>query len=426
MANNTSKSLRNTMLYQVYVRNYSNAGTFQAVKDDLTRIKDLGTDVLYLLPVHPIGVKNRKGGLGSPYSIQDYRAMNAELGTMDDFQALIKSTHDAGMKFMMDIVFNHTSYDSWLFEHHKEWFYQNEAGEYTNRIADWWDITDFDYSQSKDLDTYLIDTLVMYAKMGVDGFRFDVANILPLSFLHAAREEVLKVDPDSIWLSETTHGFFTKMIRDQGFSALSEGEIYRVFDMSYDYDLHPYFEGYLKGEKPLQAFVDFLNMQEEIYPENYIKMRNLENHDFGRIAGMVKNPNTLKAWHALSFFLRGSTLIYMGGEYSDPHLPDLFDKDVIPRDGEDLSDWIRTLRKVTDDDALSHGAVTYTNANGGVEVTYTHGEKTMVGLFNLSDAKGHAHLSVPDGTYKDLLHGELVTVKDGQTAWPMSAIIFTL
>lgn len=425
MAENTPLHYRSLLLYQVYVRNYSEAGNFKAVEKDLKRIKDLGTDVLYLLPVHPIGVKNRKGTLGSPYSIKDYRAINEELGTMEDFQDLIQATHDHGMKIMMDIVFNHTSYDSWLFEHHKEWFYQNPKGEYTNKVADWWDITDLDYKDKK-LYTYLIETLVMYAKMGVDGFRWDVANLLPLDFLKQAREAVLNVDPDSIWLSETTHGHFTKTIRDQGFYALSEGEIFQTFDMAYDYDYHPQYEGYLKKEKPLQSLVDFLTLQDEIYPANYIKLRNLENHDFGRVAGHLKSDKTLlKAWHAFSFFQKGATMIYMGGEYSDPKHPDLFNKDVIDLTGENLSEWIVKLKKITEEDTFYEGAVTY-QKDPDFDVVTTHyqkGSKALLGVFNLSKASGQIKVPFDDGTYQDALSGQTITVKHGQLPIPTSAMI---
>ena len=428
MARNTKKDLRKMMLYQVYVRNYSEDGTFNALTKDLDRIKDLGTDILYLLPVHPIGKKNRKGILGSPYSIQDYREINDELGTMDDFKNLIQETHEKGMKLMMDIVFNHTSYDSWLFENKKEWFYQNEKGEYTNRVADWWDITDLDYSKDKALWDYLIETLVMYTKMGVDGFRFDVANILPLKFLEEAREAVLKVNPDSIWLSETTHGFFTKTMRDKGFMCLSEGEIFNVFDMAYDYDLHPFFEGYLKKEKPLERYVEFLNTQDEIYPDNYIKMRNLDNHDFGRIAGMVSNEDTLKAWHALNFFLKGSKMLYMGAEYSHPKLPDLFNKDVITRNGEDLSGWIKTLSQIAKTDALAFGAVEYSKdrTKDVIIIRYHHKSENYLGIFNVNQEEGLLELSIPDGNYIDLLSEKEVQVNMNQTDIPKSAIIFKL
>lgn len=425
MALNTQVALRKKMLYQVYVRNFSEEGTLKAVEKDLTRIKELGTDVLYLLPVHPIGQKNRKGTLGSPYSIQDYRAINPELGTMEDFQSLIDQTHQHGMTLMMDIVFNHTSYDSVLLSEHKEWFYQNEKGAYTNRVADWWDITDFDYTQSHDLYDYLIDTLLIYTRMGVDGFRFDVANVLPLDFLKEARAKVLAVNPASIWLSETTHGHFTKMMRDKGFEALSEGEIYQVFDMSYDYDVHPFFEGYLKKENSLDKYIEYLRLQEEIYPSNYIKLRNVENHDFGRLAGLVKTLNPLKAWHALSFVLKGATMIYMGGEFADAKHPDLFNKDVMDVSGPDLTGWIQAAKAVSEDSLVFRGVVHYSKPADKdiLMVHYRLNDSQLIGVFNVNEETGSLALDWPDGTYTDLLTHKDVVVKLGHIESPKSAII---
>lgn len=109
MAVDTEKTLRNQVLYSIYVRNYSEAGTFAAVQADLDRIKALGTDIIWLLPIHPTGEKHRKGTLGSPYAIRDYRAVNPEFGTLDDFRHLVDAIHDRGMKCIIDVVYNHTS-----------------------------------------------------------------------------------------------------------------------------------------------------------------------------------------------------------------------------------------------------------------------------------------------------------------------------
>ncbi|MCK5732087.1 MAG: alpha-amylase, partial [Tenericutes bacterium] len=143
---NTNIKLRNLVIYQIYVRNFSEAGTFQAVIDDLDRIKELGIDVVYLLPIHPIGEVGRKGKLGCPYSIKDYRKIRPELGAFSDFQRLIDEVHNHKMKIMMDVVFNHTSKDSVLLESHPEYFYQNKDGEITSKVEDWSDVADLDYS----------------------------------------------------------------------------------------------------------------------------------------------------------------------------------------------------------------------------------------------------------------------------------------
>ena len=193
MAVDTKKSLRNQVLYSIYVRNYSKEGTFDAVQADLDRIKALGTDIIWLLPIHPTGEKNRKGSLGSPYAIRDYRAVNPEFGTLDDFRHLVDAIHARGMKCIIDVVYNHTSPDSWLAENHPEWFYHKPDGSLGNRFGDWWDVADLDYSHPELWD-YQIETLKTWARL-VDGFRCDVAPLVPLEFWKRARAEVATVRP---------------------------------------------------------------------------------------------------------------------------------------------------------------------------------------------------------------------------------------
>jgi glycosidase len=415
MSQNSDIKLRNTMIYQVYVRNYSESGTFNAVADDLARIKALGTDIVYLLPIHPIGEVDRKGKLGSPYSIKDFYKINQELGTLEDFKALINAVHDHGMKLMMDIVFNHTSYDSRLLKDHPEYFYRNAKGQFTNRVGDWWDITDLDYGKNKGLWTYLIDNLVYYTNMGVDAFRFDVASFLPLDFLKEAHAAVSKINPQTIWLTESVHGPFLKMFRDQGFDGLSESELFQVFDMAYDYDTHGAFEAYLLNEGPLQDYIDWVRRQEEIYPKNYIKLRNLENHDFGRIAKLVNEDQTLlKNWHAFSFFNKGATMIFNGGEFSDAKHPDLFNKDVIDRSGTDLSSFIKTCRDCVNDPICYQGAYTINKAKDKdvIIASYQLDNQKRLGIFNVSHAKGVVDIGLNDGEYHNMITGKTFDVNN--------------
>ena len=177
MSINTKKDLRNLFIYQVYSRNHNESGTFKEFINDLDRIKKMGVDIIYLLPIHKIGQKQKKGDLGCPYSIQDFRSINPEYGTIEDFKQLIKEIHNRDMKLMIDVVYNHTSYDSVLLEKHPEYFYKNEKGEFANRVGDWWDITDLDYSVDPGLSEELISTLVYWTKLGVDGFRWDVTSL---------------------------------------------------------------------------------------------------------------------------------------------------------------------------------------------------------------------------------------------------------
>ena len=176
MAKNTAKSYRNQVMYCVFVRSHTPEGTFEGVRRDLERIKGLGVDVVWLMPIHPVGEQCRKGSLGSPYAIRDYRAVDPEYGTLEDFTRLVDAIHQLGMKCIIDVVYNHTSPDSVLAREHPEWFYRRPDGGFGNRVGDWWDVIDLDYSQPGLWD-YQIETLKYWASM-VDGFRCDVAPLV--------------------------------------------------------------------------------------------------------------------------------------------------------------------------------------------------------------------------------------------------------
>ena len=136
MALDTDLSLRNKMIYSVFVRNYSSEGTLKAVEKDLSRIRSLGTDIIWLMPIQPSGMDHRKGTVGSPYAIQDYRRVDPALGTMDDFISLCNAIHVRGMKIILDVVYHHTSPDSVLAKTHPEWFCHKADGSFGNRIGD--------------------------------------------------------------------------------------------------------------------------------------------------------------------------------------------------------------------------------------------------------------------------------------------------
>ncbi len=425
MSITTEKDLRNLLFYQVYVRNHSKEGTFKAVEKDLDRIKKLGVDYVYLIPIHKIGQKMKKGELGCPYSIQDYKSINPDYGTLEDFQDLIKATHDKGMKFMIDIVFNHTSHDSLLLEKHPEYFYVNDEGQFANRVGDWWDITDLDYSNDIGLWEELIDTLEYWAKMGIDGYRWDVASVLPLEFLEEAHERMLDINPNFLFLSESVHGGFTRYLRNQGYSCLSESEIYQVFDIAYDYDTHPYFEGYLKGEIPFSRYIEELRRQDEIYSDNYVKLRNLENHDFGRFAPMVNNDiEKINNWTSLAFFSKGATMIYAGQEKLDNNLPSLFDKDLVNWDGKDISLIISKLASITKNKIFSYGFYDIINSDKDVYIgNYKYLDKEVFGIFNVGLEEGFIEVDIKDGAYINVISNEQVIVKEGKIKLSNNPII---
>jgi len=402
MAKNTEISLRNKVIYSVYVRNHTNDGTFNAVAEDLDRIKSLGTDIIWFMPIHPIGVKNKKGSLGCPYANKDYRTTNPEYGTMDDFKSLVEKIHAKGMKCIIDVVYNHTSPDSNLSVEHPEFFYRKPDGNFGNKVGDWSDIIDLDYS-NKELWQYQIDSLVMWAKI-VDGFRCDVASFVPVEFWKQAREAVAKVNPDCIWLAESVHSSFNVFSRKSGIYTASDYELFDAFDMEYDYDIREVFDKYLKGETSLSNYMDMFNYQEAIYPQNYDKMRCLENHDQPRICHYVKNRSDLENYTAFLYFLKGSTLIYAGQEFGCDETPSLFDKDVFPRNtGIDLSNLLAKLdtikKTVLDDDDYFRADADDENDIAILERDNNKSKK--VGIFSLKSKSADVKkLTSPTATIK--------------------------
>ena len=187
-----------------------------------------------------------------------------------------------GRKCIIDVVYNHTSPDSWLALNHPEWFYHRPDGSFGNHIGDWTDVIDLDYSHPELWD-YQIETLKYWAGM-VDGFRCDVAPLVPLDFWLRAREEVEKVRPGCLWLAESVEPLFISFTRANGIPTCSDSEMYRAFDICYDYDVFPCFKEYLDGTVPLSQYAQAVTRQEYTYPDNYVKLRFLENHDNPRAA----------------------------------------------------------------------------------------------------------------------------------------------
>lgn len=426
MAHNTKTDLRNKVIYSIYVRNYSEEGTFTAVERDLDRIKALGVDIIWFLPIYPIGKEKRKGLLGSPYAIADYRAVNPELGTMEEFKHLADEIRARGMQSILDVVYNHTSPDSWLAKNHPEYFYKTAEGTMGNRIGDWGDVVDLDYS-NKELWEYQIDTLKMWAGI-VDGFRCDVAPLVPLAFWLKAREEVAKINPDCIWLSESVEPEFITDLRAKGMNCLSDAEIFQAFDICYDYDIYRDFRNYLSGEGPLGKYVESVNRQESIYPANYVKMRYLENHDQDRARQIIKEDSALLNWTAFIYFQKGITLLYAGQENQNETRPDLFHKDVINMDGSrDISDMLKRLYEVKKLPIVAQSSYHLSAIDGLGVIVGEHrkiqGTQRLVGVFCFEGKSGSVETGLKDGAYKNLADGRTIQVRDGKIDLQMCPVI---
>jgi len=408
MAANTPQWIRSAVIYEVFPRNHTAQGTFAGVYQDLERIAGLHTDILWLMPIHPIGVVGRKGPLGSPYAISDYRAIHPELGDERDLRILIDRAHALGMKVMIDVVYNHTSRDSVLLREHPEWFMRDAHGNPAGKVDDWSDVYDLDYSR-KDLWDYQIATLGKWVDCGVDGFRCDVASLVPLAFWVTAREQLAQAQPrELIWLAESVDKSFTKILRDEGFVSHADPELHTAFDLTYDYDGYDYLGGAMQGARPLGDYLNHLYVQETLYPAGAVKMRFIENHDNPRAAGVVGSRHALLNWTVFYSLLPGATLVHAGQEMALSHCPDLFSQDTVHWDEGDpgFASFMRGVLGLSKAIKRSCTRFAVSELREGVaKIVWRGGEATYVAFLNLGGEDGQVCLYECEAA--ELLHGQV-------------------
>ncbi len=410
-------TLRNQMIYQVFVRNYSEAGTFNALTQDLVRIKELGTDILYLMPIHPIGELNRKGIMGSPYAIKDYYGISPDLGTLDDFNELIIQAHKLNIKVMLDIVFHHTAPDHvWVKEYPH--FYVYKKGKLANKVGDWSDIADFEFDHNPELINKLCDVLLYWTKLGVDGYRFDVASMIPKEFYEIAFPRVKELNPNTIFLAESVDSNFVDYLRYHNHTCLSDAELYQYFDILYDYDNQVNFIGYLRNEKSFSDYIAAHQRQERIYPVNYVKARNVENHDNPRIQAYTQDRMKSLNWLAYVFMSKGIAFLHFGVETVTDHMDYLFEKD--PVDWKNIDDefvsWIKALAKLKKEPifAQNYGYKLVEHSKEVLHFEYENEQERLVALCNVSSSKGMIQIDCPEGEYHHLITNELIDIRFGQ------------
>ncbi|GAB4275311.1 MAG: alpha-amylase family glycosyl hydrolase [Candidatus Promineifilaceae bacterium] len=423
MATQTPHNYRNLVIYEVYVRNHGRNGTLGDVNTDLPRLKEMGVDVVWFMPIHPIGQLNKKGELGCPYSIQDYRSVNPEYGTKKQFEMLCDYAHALGLKVMIDVVYNHTSHDSVLIQQHPEWFHQDENGRPVTTVPEWSDIIDLNYD-NPDLWDYQIETLKQWVQLGVDGFRCDVAAIVPLAFWERARREVAEMNPNVIWLAESVHNEFIIHRRQRGLVAHSDGELHAAFDLSYDYDIWPVWETAVSNPDTIPQYLATLHFQRGIYPAHTIKMRAVENHDQPRIMARTSREQAL-AWTAFQAFNEGAFLIYAGQESEETRTPNLFDADKIRWSNYSLQGFLTRLAKLKKDPAQVNGRFYIITHSPAITAVWQDEAGGLYGAFNAAGVVDVLPTPLPDGRYPNLLSdlGEEIEVRDGETAVPDSAFI---
>ncbi len=299
------------VMYSVFVRNFSPEGTFDGLRERLPELKSLGVDILWLLPIHEIGLAERKGTVGSPYAIRDYYSVNSDLGTEDDLRELVEAAHDLEMKIIIDLVLNHTSPDSVLVEEHLDWFIKDpDTGKPVADNPDWWDIVDLDW-ENPEVWTYCENMMAYWVEeFGIDGYRADVASLMPTEFWDGARRRLETINPDVIMLAES-----------------DAADLHlKSFDLSYNWALYDTLVGIIAGEMPAGEMRQLLTELKWSHPRGAARVNFVENHDKERAINVFGGAPQAKLAAALTVTLPGVPLLYTGTETGASETRDIFEK----------------------------------------------------------------------------------------------------
>ncbi len=432
MASDTPAQVQSLVVYQVFPRNHGRTGRLSDVTADLDRIAALGVDVVYLLPIHPIGERARKGSLGSPFAIRDYRSIHPDLGDEVDFAELVSQAHARGLRVIIDVVFNHTAQDSLLLAEHPELFHTDAEGRPVSSVPEWSDIVDFRHPNPV-VDELLLDSLREWVRRGVDGFRCDAATLVPLAFWTRARRELADLKPGLLWIAETVHPFLIERRRAEGVPVASDAELYQAFDIEYTYDVWGIWQAAVTGQVPVGRYLEMLRWQDVALPANHAKLRHVENHDNFRIMRFAPSRGQALAWTALAAFCRGPFMVFAGQESAARRWPSLFEPDPIPWGDYELTGFIATLARLKKHPAMAEGAFLVLDDEPCVQLAWgrpaqgvlaaTPSGAGLYGVFNVDAATGRVPVQLPDGRYRDLLGGDHLVVADGEIPAPKGAVV---
>ena len=412
---------QHAVIYEVNTRQYTAAGTFAALMPHLVRLQRLGVDILWIMPVQPIGKLNRKGILGSYYSIADYTGINPEFGTAPDFRALVDSIHHLGMKVILDWVPNHSAFDNPWTTQHRDWYTLRADGSISNardnegRETDWTDVAELNYD-NPGLRRAMIDAMRWWLDtMNVDGFRCDVAGGVPADFWVEARRALTAVRPDLFLLAEA-----------------EDPKLHRLFDMTYGWEFHHLLNEIAQGKQPTAALGQYLARQDSLYRPDDYRMYFTSNHDENSWSGteFERMGANHRAAYVLSATIQGSMpLLYTGQEVSLHKRLRFFEKDTVDWKGPSLAGFYGAVF------ALKHSQPALWNgAAGGVEAelptdggprvyafTRTRDSNTVLVAVNFGDAPVRATFHGLDqrGTYTDWFgHATVVLAATGSLTIP--------
>ena len=396
------------VLYEMNIRQLTAEGTFRAAIERLPFLRSVGVDALWLMPIYPIGVEGRKGTLGSYYSIRDYKAVNEEFGTADDFRAFVTAAHALGMKVILDWVANHTARDArWITEQPADWYERDEQG--VAKVPwDWTDTAKLNYL-NHDVWHGHIDAMRFWVEeFKVDGFRCDMAMLVPIEFWQEASEELHRVKSDIFMLAE----------------AEEDNLFDRAFNMSYQWEIHHIMVDIAKGARRVWDLRNAIHNQRQRYPREAMRMSFTSNHDENSWSGSEQSRfgAALEVMTALTFLMPSTMpLIYTGQEVGYDHSFEFFERDAIPETAYVENRTTELYRRLT---ALKHSSMALAAGERGGEmieiennakdcmmtfVREVDGSRVMA-IMNLSPYVIHADFNTGKyaGNYLDARTGERV------------------
>ncbi|MGE5394060.1 MAG: alpha-amylase family glycosyl hydrolase [Candidatus Saccharibacteria bacterium] len=401
---------KNAVMYEVNVRQYTPEGTFNAFKEHLPRLKDLGVDILWFMPIQPISEKNRKGSLGSYYSVRDYKAVNPEFGTMDDFKSLVKSAHEMGFKVMIDWVANHTGCDNVWMKDHKDWYTQDSLGKIKPPVADWSDVADLNYDNQQ-MRHAMIDALKFWVKEAdIDGYRCDYAGGVPTEFWEKARQSLDSIKP-VLMLAEN---------EDQ------MDLLNKAFNINYGWAFHHLMNDVAKGKKTALQMDSLLVREDSIYPQKTYAIQFTSNHDENSWNGTEyeRLGDAAKTMAILTFTVPGMPLIYTGQEAGLHKRLSFFEKDSVDWSNLEMQQFYQKLIQLKKTQPAlwngeAGGDLTIVNNNLPKQVlsfTRDKDNNEVLAVFNLSPNPVEVTLNLPvKGSYQEYFSGENIRLKKQAT-----------
>lgn len=396
-------------IYAVNMRQYTPEGTFDAFARHLPRLKDMGVEILWLMPIHPIGKLNRKGTLGSYYSITDYTDVNPEYGTLSDFHELVAQIHSLGMRVILDWVANHTAWDNvWTISHPE--FYEKDAQGNFKPPYDWEDVLQIDHGSAGEQQAMIDAMKYWVTDFNIDGFRADLAHLTPLPFWINARTQLTPLKENLIWLAETEHINY-----------------HEAFDISFSWKWMHDTEDYCKGQKTINDLLATLRHYANDFPATALRMYFTSNHDENSWCGteFEKYGIWAKNLAVFSHTWCGVSMLYTGQELPVTRRLKFFDKDTIDWSaGIQYHDFYKTLLQLRKSNSALQAGL-----NSFPVIIKADNEQKVLAFFRKSESACVIVLLNMDnqplwyqfnarelhGTYKDVFSGESFQLTDEGT-----------